>query len=98
MMDSVDIQTSVFRHELQKWRPDGWMDITAMDAPNPLQFINGASACTYELHTLHSRGRGHALSIGSKNATRARYTESRPYRIDCPNSRPLIGSPGQDTI
>ncbi|GBP35382.1 hypothetical protein EVAR_20755_1 [Eumeta japonica] len=29
----------------------------------PLQFINGTSACTYELHILQSRRRGHAFHI-----------------------------------
>ncbi|GBP33044.1 hypothetical protein EVAR_18522_1 [Eumeta japonica] len=33
------------------------------DAPKWLQFISGASACTYELYTLRTSRRGHAFSI-----------------------------------
>ncbi|GBP34482.1 hypothetical protein EVAR_29877_1 [Eumeta japonica] len=36
---------------------------SAMNAPKSLQFIDGASACTYELHTLHLKGCDHALHI-----------------------------------
>ncbi|GBP81754.1 hypothetical protein EVAR_62670_1 [Eumeta japonica] len=32
------------------------------DAPTPLQFISGASACIYELHTIQSKGRSHAFA------------------------------------
>ncbi|GBP43906.1 Mariner Mos1 transposase [Eumeta japonica] len=39
----------------------GGRSTTATGAPNPLQFIDGASACIYELHTLHTWERGHAL-------------------------------------
>ncbi|GBP00351.1 hypothetical protein EVAR_61604_1 [Eumeta japonica] len=41
----------------------GSQSTTETDAPTLLQFINGVSACTYELHTLYSRRRGHALCV-----------------------------------
>ncbi|GBP20176.1 hypothetical protein EVAR_5607_1 [Eumeta japonica] len=50
--------------------------ITAMDAPNPLQFIDGVSACTYVLYTLQSKERGLALHIFDDRA--GRYESSAP--------------------
>ncbi|GBP32491.1 hypothetical protein EVAR_24655_1 [Eumeta japonica] len=41
----------------------GGRSTTATDAPILLQFIDGVSACTYNLHTLQWRGRGDALRI-----------------------------------
>ncbi|GBP15338.1 hypothetical protein EVAR_80517_1 [Eumeta japonica] len=52
IMDSVSIfQTSLLQHELHKYQPE-----YICDGPISLQFIDGTSACTYELHILQSRG------------------------------------------
>ncbi|GBP72350.1 hypothetical protein EVAR_55118_1 [Eumeta japonica] len=52
----------------------GGRSTTATDASKWLEFINGASACTYELHTLDTRGRGHALLIFSVEVPHAHDT------------------------
>ncbi|GBP58674.1 Histone-lysine N-methyltransferase SETMAR [Eumeta japonica] len=50
-MDSVDIWTSIFQHELHMWRLE-----YNCDGCTKIAAIYGASNCTYELHRLHSRG------------------------------------------
>ncbi|GBP27512.1 hypothetical protein EVAR_14334_1 [Eumeta japonica] len=60
MMDSVSMFRLVYCNT--SFTSGGWRT-TATDAPIPLQFIDGTSTCTYELHTLQCRGCGHALRI-----------------------------------
>ncbi|GBP72836.1 Mariner Mos1 transposase [Eumeta japonica] len=85
------LQTSVQQHlSITSFTSDG-RSTTATDTPIPLQLIDGASASTYELHTLQSRGRGHAHCIFHVCAPHALGTPICDYTlIDRRASRPLI--------
>ncbi|GBP88484.1 hypothetical protein EVAR_64917_1 [Eumeta japonica] len=69
------------------------------DALNRLQFIDGASACTYELYTLHTRGRGDAFQ---KFSVGAPYALGTPIRGRTIQTAPALGlllvSPSRHTI
>ncbi|GBP53979.1 hypothetical protein EVAR_36862_1 [Eumeta japonica] len=54
--------------------------------------IDGASACTYELHTLHSSGRGHALSIFDVKALHALGRGRAGQPPSCSRRRPSASS------
>ncbi|GBP61568.1 hypothetical protein EVAR_46429_1 [Eumeta japonica] len=59
VMDTLNIQLLYFSTSFTC----GGRSTTATDTRKMPQFIDGAPACTYELHTLHTKGHGHALHI-----------------------------------
>ncbi|GBP23532.1 hypothetical protein EVAR_12813_1 [Eumeta japonica] len=58
MMDSFSMFRLIYCSK--SFTSDGW-STTVTDAPNPLQVIDGASACAYELHTIHHNRRSAAI-------------------------------------